>query len=62
MSIVRSDVSSYLLLDLMLSDSRNACGCSYVRVFFSIVSNLKSIDSVVVIQFSRCLNSVTLVE
>ena len=39
-SMVRSDVRSCMLFDLMLSDSRNACGCSYVRVFFSIVSNL----------------------
>ena len=28
--MVRSDVRSCLLLDLMLSGSRNACGCSYV--------------------------------
>ena len=40
MRMVRSDVRSCLLLDLMLSDSRNACGSIYVRVFFSIVSNL----------------------
>ena len=42
-SMVRSDVRSCLLLDLMLSGSRNACDCLYVRVFFAwiIYSSLK---------------------
>ena len=38
--MVRSGVRIYLLLVLMLSDCRSECVCSYVRILFSIVSNL----------------------